>query len=59
MSIRLLARDLYLSQQQVARLQKALADAPDDRRPAIAQQLRRALAERNALRRALDGRIGR
>lgn len=56
MSIRLLARDLYRLQQRVDRLEAELANASSpDRREDIQAQLRAARAERNQLRRVLDG----
>jgi hypothetical protein len=59
MSIKLLARDLYRCQKQVEALEKQLAAAAPAMRAQIAEQLRRARAERDTLRRALDGQIGR
>lgn len=59
MSIKLLARDLYRYQQQVEALEKKLAAADPSGRLQLAEQLRRAKSERDALRRALDGHIGR
>jgi hypothetical protein len=55
MSIRLLARDLYRLQQEVAELEKALADAPVDRHENLEARLRTARAERDRLRGLLDG----
>jgi hypothetical protein len=55
MSIRLLARDLYRLQQEVDKLEKQLADAPFDRQESILARLRAARAERDRLRRVLDG----
>lgn len=56
MSIRLLARDLYRLQQRVDRLETELANASSpDRREDLQAQLRAARAERNQLRRVLDG----
>jgi hypothetical protein len=59
MSIKMLARDLYLCQQRVEQLKKQLLDLAWDKRADIEEQLRRAKAERDKLRHALDGRIGR
>lgn len=59
MSIRLLARDLYRYQKEVERLERELAMAPAAKQPAVADRLRQARAERDLLRRALDGEIGR
>jgi hypothetical protein len=59
MSIRLLAQDLYLFQKEVERLEKDLAAAPMDKRRHIEEKLRKAKAERENLRRALDGQLQR
>jgi hypothetical protein len=59
MSIRLLAKDLYRYQKEVERLERELAIAPAAKQSAIADRLRQAKAERDLLRRALDGEIGR
>jgi len=59
MSIKLLARDLYRYQQRMEALEKELAASDPAGRPQLAEQLRRVKSERDALRRALDGRIGR
>jgi CHASE3 domain sensor protein len=55
MSVRLLARDLYRLQQEVDKLEKQLADAPFDQQESILARLRAARAERDRLRRVLDG----
>ena len=55
MSIRLLAQDLYRLTREVERLEKQLAAAPPERRDAIGDDLRRAVADRDRLRGALDG----
>jgi hypothetical protein len=59
MSIKWLARDLYRCQQEVERLEKRLLELPWDKRGEIEEELRRARATRDKLRRALDGRVGR
>lgn len=59
MSIRLIARDLYRYQKEVERLERELADSPAEKQPAIAERLRQAKAERDLLRRVLDGAIDR
>lgn len=59
MSIKMLARDLYRYQKEVDRLERELAGAATEKQPAIAERLRRTKAERDMLRRALDGQIGR
>lgn len=55
MSIRLLAQDLYRLQQDVANLEKKLEDAPFDQQEDLQERLRAARAERDHLRRFLDG----
>ena len=55
MSIRLLAQELYRVQQEVERLEQALREAPLDRRVDLEDKLRRARAERERLRRIMDG----
>lgn len=59
MSIKFLARDLYRYQQQVEALEAELAAADPQKRTRIEQLLRQAKSERDFLRRALDGHIGR
>jgi hypothetical protein len=59
MSIKLLAQDLYRCQKEVDFLEKELAVAPIGKRGAIVEKLRKAKAEKEFLRRALDGRLHR
>ena len=59
MSLKLIARDLYRLQQIVDRLQQRVTDAPVDQRQDIQRQLNRAIAERDQVRRMLDGRLDR
>lgn len=59
MSIKLLARDLYRLQKEVERLEEQLADTPGEKRHEIEEALRKTRAEKESLRRALDGQIGR
>ena len=59
MSIKLLARDLYRLQKEVERLEEKLAAAPMHKRTGIEEALRRTRAEKQSVRRALDGQIGR
>ncbi|WP_319409987.1 hypothetical protein [uncultured Desulfosarcina sp.] len=59
MSLQLIARDLYRFQQAVDRLEKELADAPPAGRDALKLKLARAKAERDQIRRMLDGRLDR
>lgn len=55
MSIRLLAQELYRLTREVTRLEEALAVAAPGDRHRIGEALRKARAERNRLRSALDG----
>ncbi len=55
MSIYLLAKDLYRLQQEVEKLARELEDAPLDRREHLQERLRSVRAERDHLRRVLDG----
>jgi hypothetical protein len=59
MSIKLLARDLYRLQKEVERLEEKLAVASAEKRAEIEEALRRTRAEKQSVRRALDGQIGR
>jgi hypothetical protein len=59
MSIKLLARDLYRLQKEVERLEEDLAAAPMEKRGRIEESLRKVRAEKERVRRALDGQIGR
>ena len=59
MSIRLLAQDLYRFQSEVERLEKELAAAPIEKRSQIEAALRKAKAQKESLRRALDGQLDR
>ena len=59
MSLRLIARDLYRRQQDVDRLEKELSDASPGKRDPLKRRLVRAKAEREAMRRILDGRLDR
>jgi hypothetical protein len=55
MSIRLIAKELYRFQQEVEQLEKELARAPAEQYERLHDQLRKKRAERNRMRRALDG----
>jgi len=59
MSIKLLARDLYRLQKEVECLERSLAAAPMRERVQIEERLRKVRAEKERVRRALDGQIGR
>lgn len=56
MSIRLLARNLYGLIREAEQLEKALKTAPDDQKSELQDRLRKIKAERERLRRALEGR---
>ena len=58
MSIRLLAKDLYRMVQEVEEYEKQLAGAPWEQQAELLDQLRKAKAERDRLRRLLDGQKG-
>jgi hypothetical protein len=55
MSIRLIAKDLYRLQQEVETLTRQLASTPAGQWSPLEEKLRRAIAERNRLRNALEG----
>ena len=55
MSIKALARDLYRAQQNVARLEKLLAEAPPAKAEEIRNELRGAKAEHALLRKMMNG----
>jgi hypothetical protein len=59
MSIRLIARDLYRLQREVARLEADLDAAPVEKRLKIEGQLRNARREKEYVQSALDAQIGR
>jgi hypothetical protein len=55
MSIRLIARELYQLEKTVERLEKHLKEAPAGQKENLQEQLRKARAERNRMRRILEG----
>lgn len=55
MSIRLIAKDLYRLIREVAELQQRIDEAPPEKKDAFQDELRKIKAERDRLRRALDG----
>ena len=59
MSLRMIAKDLYKLQQTVDRLEKQVADCPASKRDELRLALARAKAERDEMRRILDGRLER
>jgi hypothetical protein len=59
MTIRELAKDLYRLQIEVTILEKELETAPIEKRSTIEQHLRQTKAERDRMRRILDGQLDR
>ena len=59
MPLRLIAKDLYRLQQAVDQLEKQLLASPPHRRDELRRALVRAKAERDQMRRILDGRLAR
>ena len=59
MSIKLLAKELYRLQKEVDRLEAEMAAVPMMERTRLEEQLRIAKAQREQLRRALDGKLQR
>jgi hypothetical protein len=55
MSIRLIAKDLYRLEKDVEQLEKALQRSPAERRPELEVKLWKARAERDRMRRILEG----
>ncbi len=55
MSIRLLAKELYRLQQEVGKLARELEETPFDQSEHLQARLRALRAERDRLRRLLDG----
>ena len=59
MSIQMLAQEFYRLLQEVEKIEKKLENAPPEKKEEIKDKLRKISAERNRIRAALDGRIGR
>ncbi len=55
MSIRLIAKDLYLLQQEVERLEKQVRSVPFEKREELETQLRKVRAERDRMQGILNG----
>jgi uncharacterized protein YlxW (UPF0749 family) len=55
MSIRMIARDLYRLQKEVETLERQMASVPYERRSEMENQLRKLRAERDRMRRVLEG----
>ncbi|MBI9084674.1 MAG: hypothetical protein JEZ11_13840 [Desulfobacterales bacterium] len=56
MSIRLIAQDLYRLIREVEALQQRIDAAPENQKAALEDTMRKKKAERDRMRRALDGR---
>lgn len=55
MPIRMVAKELYLCIKEVEKLEKQIEKAPFEKQQALKDQLRKAKAERNRIRNALEG----
>lgn len=55
MSIRLIAMDLYRLYREVTELEREIRNAPPEKSAELKDRLRKARAERDAMRRVLDG----
>jgi hypothetical protein len=55
MSLRMIARDLYRLQQEVDRLESRLKECPPAKREEFEDELRKAKAERDRVKRMLEG----
>ncbi len=58
MSIRMIAKELYLLVQEVEKIEKQIENAPADKHAELLDQLRKAKAERNRMRNILEGKKG-
>jgi len=54
-SIRLIAKELYLLQQEVERLEREIESAPYEERAALTEELRKVRAEKIRMWRILEG----
>ena len=59
MSIRLIAKDLYRLQQEVEKLEQQIKSTGVEKRGALKDRLRKLTAERNRMRKILNGEIDR
>ncbi len=55
MSIRLIAKELYHFQKEVEKIEKQIEDASYEKREEMKDQLRKTKAERDRIRRMLNG----
>ncbi|MFC1488447.1 hypothetical protein ACFL6B_01225 [Thermodesulfobacteriota bacterium] len=58
MSIRMIANELYQLIQKVEKLERQIQDAPLEKQEKLKDRLRKVKAERDRMRRALDGEKG-
>lgn len=58
MSIRMIAKDLYQLIQEVEKIKKQILNAPLEKQDELKDQLRKVRAERDRMRRMLDGEKG-
>jgi len=59
LSIRLIAKDLYRLQQEVEKLEKQIKSTDAEKRKVLKDRLRKLTAERNRMRKILNGEIDR
>ena len=55
MSVRMIAKELYALQQQVDKLERQIESETPEKREALREHLRKIRAERDRMRRVLDG----
>ena len=55
MSIRMIAKDLYQLIREVEKLERKIEDTPWENQAALKDQLRKSKAERNQMRKVLEG----
>ena len=55
MSIRMIAKELYLLQQEVDKIEKKIQESPKSNRPELEEMLRKAKAEPNRMKSILEG----
>jgi hypothetical protein len=58
MSIRMIAKDLYQLIREVKNIEKQIKDTPAEKQEELKDQLRKVRAERDRMRRMLDGEKG-
>ena len=55
MSIRMIAKELYLLQQEVDKIEKQIQESAKVKHPELEEMLRKAKAERNRMKNILEG----